>query len=144
MVWEKSAKVIIGVILFASVVLSGLLLGSQAAHYKTLKKQLAARKEQTAAILDEMNTIKIGDKLPDHRFEDLESNLVWLSDLLAHKTLISFYHPSCDACVVDFEHMQRKCLESADYEYFLFISSTDPMMLAEQKRQNGIASHYPL
>ncbi len=131
-------KVMLGVVVLAAVIGAGLLLGGQAAHYATAKKQLAARNENTAGILSQMNTINVGDVLPDHRFEDLESNLVWLSDLLAHKTLISFYYPDCDGCILELEQLQNVCRDSADYQYFIYISSTDLQSLVEDREKHGI------
>jgi peroxiredoxin len=125
---------IIGGAIFAAVITAGLLLGGQAAHYTTANKFLADRTEKTTAILEEMGTIKIGDRLPDHRFEDFESNPVWLSDLLSKKTLVSFYYPDCEACVFEFERLQDACLDTADYALFLFISAADPQALADHKR----------
>lgn len=133
-------KIVAAIAVVGFVIGVALLLGVEAGHYYASKRKLAKRDKSTQAILKQMNTLGIGDTVPDFALEDLGYNRVWLNDLLSHKTLISFFYPDCDACMLDFERLKAAASDSADYRYFIFISSSDPEELVALKEEYGLSA----
>jgi len=115
--WKVPAAIVVVVL----VVGLALLLGTEAGHYVASKRNSQRRSNRTQSILAQMNTLAVGDTLPDHPFEDLDHKELWLRDLLSEKTLISFTAPDCDACLAEFDELAAAVSDSADRRYFLII-----------------------
>lgn len=61
----------------------------------------AGREAKTRDLLDRMGTIRVGDTLPNHEFQDSLTGAVRLSDLISGPTILSYFDPGCGACVAD-------------------------------------------
>ncbi|MBN1213453.1 MAG: redoxin domain-containing protein [candidate division Zixibacteria bacterium] len=89
------------------------------------------RKDFTKTILDKMQTLSIGDTLPDHRFEDLYRRPVYLSELLKGQTILIFFDPYCENCNEEMNAVNQAVTELREYEYFIFISGENPRLIEE-------------
>ena len=84
-----------GFIVVAIILTVGLayILGVEAGNYyikaKRSKNFILTRNAQTAQILQQMNTIAVGDTLLDHTFQDLNGNPVKLSEVVVPEELVS-------------------------------------------------------
>lgn len=68
-----------------------------------------SRTEMTSQIVSSMKSIRVGDQLPAHTFEDLNGKSVSSIVLGQAKTLIMYVTPTCDGCV-----WQLRALASID------------------------------
>ena len=89
------------------------------------------KKEFTNTLLDQMQTLKIGDTLPDHRFEDLYRRNVYLSELLRGWTFLIFFDPYCDNCNDEMYAVNHTVSKLKEYGYFIFISGENPRLIEE-------------
>ncbi len=137
LIGQMGQRVLMAVAILVLVISLGLLVGNQAAYFMKDQQKLKARSKRTSAILDQMNTIEVGDTLPDYRLETLDGDFVWISDLLTDKTLVSFYHPACYDCTSEIELLSNTCSDLFAYRHFLFISSTDPATLRKHRDSLG-------
>lgn len=94
-----------------------------------------ARKEeqrrQTAEILEEMNTIAVGDRLPDHLLMDPEQNPLPLSEMVDRKTLIIFFEPSCGGCRYEMQELSRVLPKLPQSPPLVMISAADREQIEE-------------
>lgn len=83
--------------------------------------------EQTAAVLRQMGTIKVGDTLSNYAFEDIDGHLHLLSEIVTDKTLITYLKPDCDACLEEMERLRQAAKSQDDYDHVLIITSANPL-----------------
>jgi len=98
------------------------------------------REEVTEGILQHMNTIAVGDTLPDHQFEGLDRRPMILSQMVSHKTVLVFFDPDCGSCGGELESIHQAVTRSSDYRYFLLISAGNPRMIEDMQGQYDIRS----
>ena len=99
---------------------------------KALQEKRQYRREFTQGVLKSMNSLQIGDVLPDYQFEDLAHNPLTLSDLTTENTLLVFFDPACESCDDELTAINEAITDSLEYRRFLFISSGDSVMVAEK------------
>jgi peroxiredoxin len=127
-------------------ILLGVVLALQASKLvmaHRLEKQTdteAQRRELTDEILDDMNTIDIGDTLADHTFRDLHRNPIELTQLIKGKTLVLFFDPDCGNCELELEALQRVVTDETDCQSFLLISAGNPWLMEELKTKYHLCS----
>lgn len=110
----------------------GLHLAWQVDKYRT------SAAEQTAVILREMGTIKVGDTLANFSFEDVDGKSHLLSELVTDKTLITYLKPDCDACLEELERLRNTAKGLDDYEHILLITSANPLHLQKLRADYGL------
>jgi peroxiredoxin len=118
------------------------ILGVKAGSFIAKKKTIERRSKITEAILSEMGTVRLGDTLADRLFMDLDSNEVYLHDLLSYRTVIAFLEPGCDLCLIELEIIQRVVSGDRDNRYFVVVSSTRPAELVETR--NRLSAAFPI
>jgi len=99
-----------------------------------------SRREYTEGLLRSMNTIAVGDRLPDHQFQDLEGRLQTLSDLTGDSTLVILFHPSCHFCDDELDALGDAVSDPSHHQRFLLASPGDIVEIVEKKEQFGIQS----
>ncbi len=114
-------------------------LGSKAGRYfvetRRSERFLLTRAAQTEQMLKQMNTIAIGDTLPDHVFQDIEGNPMKLSEVLSRWSVLSLFDLGCEACLEEIEHIQATVSNESEARYFVLIASGAPASLTELRRQ---------
>jgi peroxiredoxin len=131
-----------GIFLLAAVtVCLAYVLGSQAGSLMVSKKErnsMHAREIQTKEILAHMQTIDVGDTLPDHTFVDLDMDSLRLSDVVCDRSVITVFDYHCSTCFAEIEEMNRAARDSVDFKYFTLVSSTNPLYLVELQEVHNI------
>jgi peroxiredoxin len=133
-----------GFIVVAVILTVGLayILGVEAGNYyikaKRSKNFILTRNAQTAQILQQMNTIAVGDTLLDHTFQDLNGNPVKLSEVLSEKTVIDIFDLGCEACLVEIQAIHEVVRDESDFKYFVLISSGAPVSLTDLRQQYNL------
>jgi len=133
-------RVLAGILAAALVAAAGVLIGTEVGRYEGERRMRTRHAKKTQGVLKQMGTVAIGDTLPDHRFEDMNRNLVWWGDLLKGRTIVSFFDPGCEACLDEVDNLLDAITRPEDARYFLFISSYDRDSLALLAQAYGIAS----
>lgn len=113
---------------------SALKVGAYINNKRLEQKQQAVeqkKKDFTEALLDHMQSLNIGDTLPDHRFEDLYRRPVYLSSLVRGQTILIFFDPYCENCNEEMNTVNRAVSTTREYEYFIFISGGNPRLIEE-------------
>jgi peroxiredoxin len=124
-------------------VVAALFLGSKvgdAINQRKLKKFEADRAKMKQAVLAKMENVGLGNRVGDHYFEDLNRNLVRLSDVITDKTVIIFIEPDCPACIDEIEQIQRVVKDSSESRHFIFVSSGNPLHLIVLRDEYKIQS----
>lgn len=83
-----------------------------------------------------MINLEVGDTIPDHKLAGLYGGTVKLSNLLRHRTVISFFIPGCELCEKEIGDLVSVARDSADYHYFIFISSANAAQIAKSMPPN--------
>lgn len=124
----KRAKVIA---IFIAAMAFAVVLGTQAGKMYANWDNQRKLAQTTRVVVDLMETIDIGDTLPDHVFEDLERNPVRLSDLIKGRTLVTFISPNCPSCEFQIEDFSRALNTDQQKNGYIFISPHNPRYLEE-------------
>ena len=122
------------VVVFAG--LLGLTGGKLYSHWLKDKE----RTELTTAIVKLMETIDVGDTLPDHVFEDLSRIPVDLKKTLPHGGLVTFISPTCPSCEDQLTEFAASVAEDAQNGRFVFISGENPRLLEEVRDTYNLAA----
>jgi len=96
------------------------------------------RTELTTAIVKQMETIDVGDTLPDHVFEDFSRNPVDLRKTLPHGGLVTFISPTCPSCEDQLSEFAASVAEDAQAGRFVFISAGNPRLLEEVRDKHKL------
>jgi hypothetical protein len=75
--------------------------------------------------------LAVGDTIPDHKLAGLYGGTVKLSNLLRPRSVISFFLPGCDLCEKEISDLVSVARDSADFQYFIFISSANAARIAK-------------
>lgn len=86
--------------------------------------------ESTRQIPGKMINLAVGDTIPDHKLAGLYGGTVKLSSLLRPRSVISFFLPGCDLCEKEISDLISVARDSADFQYFIFISSANAARIA--------------
>lgn len=120
-------------------------LGVQAGSFINERKRAERRAkgvEHTRSILDRMQTIEVGDRLPDVPMEDIDGYPHLLSELVQGQALITYTQTSCDACLMELERIAELCRNPSDYRRFIFVSTANPLHLMELRSNFGLESDF--
>lgn len=123
----------------------GYLMALQAAAYLAAPKsdvvvhgKLDLQRDYTRHVLKSMNSLRVGDTLPDYRFENTEHNPLVLSDVVAENTLLIFFDPSCDGCDHELSALEEVIAGTLESQRFLAICSGDSGLVTEKVAQFDI------
>lgn len=100
------------------------------------------RREFTESVLRSMNSLQVGQVLPDYQFEDLAYNPQTLSDLATENTLLIFFDPACEGCDDELAAINEAVTDSIGYQRIRLITSGDSGMVAAKVAR--FALHSPL
>ncbi len=122
---------------------SALKVGAYINNKRLEQKQQAVeqkKKDFTDALLAHMQSLNIGDTLPDHRFEDLYRRPVYLSSLVQGQTILIFFDPYCENCNEEMNTVNRTLSTTREYECFIFISGGNPRLIEEMPALSELKS----
>lgn len=98
------------------------------------------RVENKEAVLAQMGTIADGDTLPDIFLHDLAGEKVYLRDIIAGRSLLMFFEPDCELCLVEMETIQDKISNQNDFERFIMVSQANPLQLIKLRDRYQLQS----
>jgi peroxiredoxin len=115
-------------------------IGSQAGKY--FGKRENSKKKQVFAeqIISNMSDLNIGDTLPNHMFETIEGDSVWLYQLLSKRCVLIVSIPQCDDCYLEAEQLKSAKLDSVEQKKFIFVTWENPKLLDDVKKKLGLES----
>lgn len=105
---------------------------SKESGYKSL------RAKETPIILKKMNSVNIGDKLPNYYFYDIDGNFVELKQIINSKTLFVFFSHDCSACMDELELLNKMTSDSLVSLKLVLISDSNPFDLMRLKKHMGL------
>lgn len=94
-------------------------------------KPESKKTDKPAQIPVKIMDLEVGDTIPDHKLAGLYGGTVRLSNLLRHRTVISFFIPGCELCEKEISDLVSVARDPADYHYFIFISSANAAQIAK-------------
>jgi peroxiredoxin len=118
-----------GIVLAAVILFVAWMMGTYAGR---LTQSLVAgfshqsRDEMTRGLLSQMNTIHVGEALPDFSFEDLDGNRLRLSELVTDSTLLAIVDLSCAPCVAEMKYL-AEAADGSNCTGTILISSSNPL-----------------
>jgi ABC-type uncharacterized transport system ATPase component len=110
--------------------IGGKLVSNSVRSYKE-NMHAQARVYLQTSVLEQMETLEVGDTLRDHVFEDLDLKPVRLRDVLLNTTIISVLDPGCEACLEEVAMLQHTLADSILRRTLIFISGGNPRYLSE-------------
>ena len=114
----------------------GYALGSYGAEWVRESRFQTERKEKTEAVLARMEEfVRIGNRLPDHEFHDINGNSVRLREIIKSQTVIAYLRNPCGNCRNELFHLNRATAEAGDQSFFVLISDSESDMLMRLKRE---------
>jgi peroxiredoxin len=96
--------------------------GQYIGEYRAEQAYLEQRTQDSERMLAGANRQIVGEKLPDHQFQDISGNIVKLSDLLKKKTVVSFVSANCEGCLQQAEKIAAFARDSVDFACFIMIA----------------------
>lgn len=129
----RAQSAILYVVAVAAVIAAGYGVGKLTAVYyngHANRQYLAARSYSTNELLAQMNTIKVGDILPNHLFRRLGGDTAHLSRLLQSRTILIFVDLGCTPCLDQIEMLGRVTTTPQERCHFLVVSRADPGQLS--------------
>lgn len=134
---KKTAFVIILTIITAG---AAYFIGVEASQYYHEEKIIENRTQWTEQILEQMPDLRIGDKLPDFQFENLDFESVSLSSVIKGKTVLAIIDPNCHSCIEDIEILIKTAKTDEAFSRFVFISSGNPRYLMDLRDEYNLKS----
>lgn len=89
---------------------------------ETFKRQ-AQREEVTQGILEHMQSINVGDTIPDYQFENLDNQQVRLSELVCERSVLVFFDPYCHNCLLQLDSMELALSDNRGSECIILVSA---------------------
>lgn len=109
----------------------GYLIGGQGAKWARESKAAHYRVESTAAAVARMNdTIRVGNRLPDHEFHNLRGGTSKLSDLVGEGAIVAYLRSSCGKCRKEMEEI-GKGVPGERQSGVIIISDSDPQSMLD-------------
>ncbi|MBU0984785.1 MAG: redoxin domain-containing protein [candidate division Zixibacteria bacterium] len=98
------------------------------------------QRDFTAGVLRSMNTLEIGDVLPDYRFEIPAGPMTSLAEIANDHTMLIFFDPYCDGCDSQLAALAGVTRDSIDIRRFVLIASGDRDALLDKMQRLEIRS----
>ncbi|MGH9878907.1 MAG: peroxiredoxin family protein [Nitrososphaerales archaeon] len=89
-----------------------------------------------------MKALSISDTLPNHKFEVIGGDSVWLKDLLSDKCVLTVMLPDCHECLVEAQELKSAISSPDDAKYFIFVTWENPRTFEDMKVENGLTSPF--
>ena len=105
---------------------------------KSIEKTREMGKMQTAAVLEKMGTIAVGDTLQDYMMEDIDGAWHALSDIVTDRTVITYMKANCEVCLYELKGMKEAVGSREDYERFIVVSPSNPLRMREIRDEYGV------
>jgi peroxiredoxin len=129
MIRSRVARVGLAVVISVATVAVAYFLGVKAGNLVNAHRFRESREKTTEALLNRMQTLRVGDTLSDHTFEDLKQQRTRLTDMVHGRTLLMFLSPDCSMCLDELENLRNAIADSSDFRHFVLISPDDRLDL---------------
>lgn len=129
-------RIFISIVVVVVTIAVALVLGVSAAKYLNKKH----RADVHRAVIEKMDDLKVGDKLPDWTFENLKFEPEKLSGHISGPTMLIFIQPNCPGCLDDMDRLSAIISDSALCGRVVFISGDNPRELMDVRDQFNIRS----
>lgn len=133
---NRITTVLCGLVVIGLASILGVLAGNMVESFK----RQAQREEATQGILEHMQSINVGDTIPDYQFENLDNQQVRLSELISERTVLVFFDPYCHHCLVQLDSMELALGDSWAGEYIILISAAKLQDLQAVRDERNIRS----
>ena len=134
---------ILGTILISVLIVAvAVFIGARAGRYFGEKQKLNEKKEFSEQILAKMQHLNIGDTLPNHKFEVIGGDSVWLIDLLSKKCVLTLVLPGCHDCLLEAQELKAAISDSNDARHFIFATWENPRTFEDMKNETGLQSAF--
>lgn len=120
-------RIVISIIVVIVTIAVALVLGVSAAKYFNQKRRAEVHKR----VIEQMDNLKIGDKLPDWTLEDLSFETSKLSTHIQGTRMLIFIQPNCPGCLDDMDRLSAIISDSALCRQVVFISGDNPRELMD-------------
>jgi peroxiredoxin len=109
----------------------GYVIGTQGAGWAQEKRAAQYRAKSTIAAVSRMNdTIRAGNRLPDHEFHNLRGGTSKLSDLVGEGAIVAYLRSSCGKCRKEMEDF-GKGAQGERQSGVIIISDSDPQSMLD-------------
>ncbi len=133
----------LSIILVAILVLAiAIFLGSIAGQYLRERKKVEDRLNFSEPFIAKMEHLHIGDTLPNHKFEVIGGDSVWLKDLLTKKCVLTVVLPGCEDCLYEAQQLKAAISDSNDARHFIFVTWDNPRTFEDMKKEYGLTSPF--
>ncbi len=127
-----------GILAFVAVVAFAGFLGVSGGKLYSRWLKDKSRGELTKSVVTQMESIDVGDVLPEHVFEDLSRNPVSLSNMLPSGGLVTFISPTCASCEDQLTDFAVSVAGGEQSGSFVFISGENPRLLEEVRDKHNL------
>ncbi len=136
----STKKIIISIVMILIVVSVAYIAGIEARSYFQEKQTQARRDKFSSSPAMKLNDLKVGDKLPDGIFEDLQFNKISLVENIRGTTIITFMSPNCNSCLEDIQFIYKSVSDTNYYNKFVYISYGNPRQLLDIQNEFNVKS----
>jgi peroxiredoxin len=135
---RKLSTILVSILVLAIAIF----LGSRAGKYFGERQKLKEKSEFSEQFLAKMEHLNIGDTLPNHKFEVIGGDSVWLKDLLSKKCVLTIMLPGCEDCLYEAQELKAAITDSNDARHFIFATWENPRTFEDMKNENNLASPF--
>ncbi len=135
---QKFSIIIISILVLAIAII----VGSRAGQYFGERQKQKKQEVLSRQILANVKQLNIGDTLPNHKFEVIGGDSVWLKDLLSDKCVLIVSIPQCHECVLEAQELQSAITDESDSKHFIFATWENPKLLEDIKKENNLYSPF--
>lgn len=134
----KLATIVVSIFVLAYAIY----LGSGAGKYFRERMKAEDRLIFSEPFIAKMEKLKIGDMLPNHKFEVIGGDSAWLYDLLSKRCVLTIILPGCEDCHYEVRELKAAITDSNDAKSFIFVTWDNPRTFEDMKNENGLTSPF--
>ncbi len=135
---RKFSTIVISLLVLAIAIFAGRLGGKYFGEAQRFREQ----KESSEKILARVQHLNVGDTLPNHKFEAIGGDSVWLRDLLTKKCVLTVVLPGCEDCLYEAQELKAAITDSNDARHFIFATWDNPRTFEDMKKEYGLTSPF--
>jgi peroxiredoxin len=136
---SKLRRAVIFVAAILATIAVAYILGVAAAGFVQKAREKKTRAEQTQVLLDKMGSgLGVGVTLPDAHLEDINGQLVDLSDIVCERSLVGFVSTGCGFCKIEVERFNELGPDPDQQQCLILISDAPPADLLAFREENKI------
>ena len=102
------------------------------------EKHFQQQRELTKTVIQQNQSISIGEKWPDPLLQDLDGNWRKVSEIVKDTVLLIIIEPGCDACEAEFDAFDDLLSKESVAEKVIIISDAYPLDLVQVRQARQI------